>query len=270
MPDKLPPSVPVSEAEARATMRRLSRRSFTVGGMAALLGVGGWSWLRTRELDGGIPWPLRRVLEFNERLGLAYFQPTRLAPNFPRERAREPRTNGHYGLNADFDPARWSLQVEQTGPKPRTQTFSLNDIKALPRVEMVTELKCVEGWSEIVQWAGARLVDFAMAHRFGTFSGEAPDTAKRPEDVLPYVRLDTPGGGYYVGLDAPSAFHPQTLLCYEMNGEPLPLEHGAPLRLVIPHKYGLKNIKRIGTLRFGDSRPADYWTERGYDWYVGL
>ena len=67
-----------------------------------------------------------------------------------------------------------------------------------------------------------------------------------------------------------AAFHPQTLLCYEMNGEPLDTQHGALLRLVIPVKYGIKNIKRIGTIRFTDERPADYWAERGYDWYAGL
>jgi hypothetical protein len=72
-----------------------------------------------------------------------------------------------------------------------------------------------------------------------------------------------------MGIDAESAFHPQTLLCYEMNGMPLAPEHGAPLRLVIPVKYGIKNLKRIGTIHFTDERPADYWAERGYDWYVG-
>jgi DMSO/TMAO reductase YedYZ molybdopterin-dependent catalytic subunit len=66
-----------------------------------------------------------------------------------------------------------------------------------------------------------------------------------------------------------SAVHPQTLLCYEMDGRPLTPEHGAPLRLVIPVKYGIKNLKQIGTIRFTDVRPADYWAERGYDWYAG-
>jgi DMSO/TMAO reductase YedYZ molybdopterin-dependent catalytic subunit len=66
-----------------------------------------------------------------------------------------------------------------------------------------------------------------------------------------------------------SALHPQTLLCYEMGGQPLTPDHGAPLRLVIPVKYGIKNLKQIGTIRFTDHRPADYWAERGYDWYAG-
>ncbi len=69
--------------------------------------------------------------------------------------------------------------------------------------------------------------------------------------------------------DMPSALHEQTLLCDSMNGEPLAPEHGAPLRLVIPLMYGTKHIKRIGTLRFTDRRPRDYWVERGYDWYSG-
>jgi DMSO/TMAO reductase YedYZ molybdopterin-dependent catalytic subunit len=75
--------------------------------------------------------------------------------------------------------------------------------------------------------------------------------------------------GYYVGLDIESVLHPQTLLCYAMNHQPLTPEHGAPLRLVIPVKYGIKYIKWIGTIRFTDERPTDYWAERGYDWYAG-
>jgi DMSO/TMAO reductase YedYZ molybdopterin-dependent catalytic subunit len=72
-----------------------------------------------------------------------------------------------------------------------------------------------------------------------------------------------------VGLDIHSAIHPQTLLCYEINGEPLSLAHGAPLRLVTPLKYGIKHLKRIGTISFADERPADYWAELGYDWDSG-
>jgi DMSO/TMAO reductase YedYZ molybdopterin-dependent catalytic subunit len=75
--------------------------------------------------------------------------------------------------------------------------------------------------------------------------------------------------GYYVGFDIPSILHPQTLLAYEMNGAPLTLEHGAPLRLATPTKYGIKQIKRIGRIEYTDKRPRDFWAERGYDWYSG-
>ena len=82
--------------------------------------------------------------------------------------------------------------------------------------------------------------------------------------------MNTPDKEYYVGIDMPSALHPQTLLCYEMNDKPLPLNQGMPLRMIIPVKYGIKSLKRIGTLFFSDTRPPDYWFERGYDYYSGL
>jgi DMSO/TMAO reductase YedYZ molybdopterin-dependent catalytic subunit len=166
------------------------------------------------------------------------------------------RVNGRIGMDDDLDPAAWRLRVH--GPAGAPRLFTLADVQALPAVSMTTELKCIEGWSNVVHWTGARLADFARHYRFGT------------ADSLPdYVRLETPDGGYYVGLDRASALHPQTLLCYAMNDAPLTPDHGAPLRLVIPVKYGIKSIKQIGVLRFTDVRPGDYWAERGYDWYAG-
>lgn len=147
--------------------------------------------------------------------------------------------------------------------------LTLDDIKSLPRVEMTTELKCIEGWSVVVNWTGARFSDFINKFQPATGNGSQPNIADQPENLLPYVSLVTPDGGYYVGMDMPSILHPQTLLAYEMNGAPLTLAHGAPLRLVTPTKYGIKQIKRIGRISFTDERPADYWAERGYDWYSG-
>ncbi|MCM2350910.1 MAG: molybdopterin-dependent oxidoreductase [Bacteriovoracaceae bacterium] len=64
--------------------------------------------------------------------------------------------------------------------------------------------------------------------------------------------------------------HEQTVLAYEMNQHPLRLENGSPIRLIIPIKYGIKSLKRIGRIFFADERPRDYWAERGYDWYSRL
>ena len=69
------------------------------------------------------------------------------------------------------------------------------------------------------------------------------------------VGMKTPDEEYYVSIDMPSAMHPQTLLAYEMNGAPLTVPHGAPLRLVMPVKYGIKNIKQIGSIEYTDARP---------------
>jgi DMSO/TMAO reductase YedYZ molybdopterin-dependent catalytic subunit len=251
--------------------RQLTRRSFLTGGAAAVAGLAGWHWLANSALEDGIPWPLRRLLEFNEGLARAAFRETRLAPVFPAAAAADfaaLRRNGRLGLEAPLDTATWSLHVEN-GPG-REHRLSLADIQALPRTDMVTELKCIEGWSQVIAWGGATLRDFVLKFGLGTRSGAAPDLEGRRDDLYRYVALETPDGDYYVGLDIDSALQPQTLLCYEMAGRPLTPAHGAPLRLAIPVKYGIKNLKRIGRLRFTDERPRDYWAERGYDWYAGL
>ena len=133
---------------------------------------------------------------------------------------------------------------------------------------MTTELKCIESWSAVVHWARARLSDSLARYPLATRSGCPADPLNPPADFAPYVAVLTPDEQYYVGLDMHSALHPQTLLCYEMNGAPL-TSHGAPLRLVTPLKYGIKRLKRIGTIAFADTRPKDHWAELGYDWDAG-
>jgi DMSO/TMAO reductase YedYZ molybdopterin-dependent catalytic subunit len=248
------------DGDLERRLHRQSRRGFALGGAAALAGVVGWRWLVTRGEEEGLSWPLRRVLEFDERLARGLFRPSSLSPQFPLSAARLPRVNGSIGLDANLDPTRWRLQVMGSAGEHSPQSFTLDQIRAFPRVEMTTELRCIEGWSDVVRWAGARLADLASVTGLAT-------RGARP---LGYAALQTPDGQYYVGLDMASALHAQTLLCYEMDGRPLTPEHGAPLRLIIPVKYGIKNLKQIGTIRFTDVRPADYWAEQGYDWYAGL
>ncbi|MCX6381021.1 MAG: molybdopterin-dependent oxidoreductase [Armatimonadetes bacterium] len=253
-----------------AQMRRVSRRSFLWAGGAIASVIGFREWLASRPQVDGIPYPFRRTLQFNEKVGRALFRPTSLAPTFPANLAGEPRANGGYGLQSELDIDNWDLSVEGGYGSKEPLSLTLKDIKSLPRVEMTTELKCIEGWSQVVTWAGVRLSDFMTKHPPMPKNSLPPDIVLRPQDLPDYVGLATPDGEYYVGLDRESALHPQTLLCYEMNGKPLTKEHGAPLRLVIPVKYGIKNIKRIGVLRYTNERPADYWAEAGYDWYSGL
>jgi DMSO/TMAO reductase YedYZ molybdopterin-dependent catalytic subunit len=240
---------------AEAAMKRMARRCFLTGAVAAGLGGAGWLALRNSGDDDGIPWFLRRVLGVNERIAQATFSPNRLAPTFSASRARKPRVNGTYGMREQTHTANWTLRLRFPGGLVRD--VPLDALKSLPRVELVAELKCVEGWSEIVQWAGVRFADFSKRYGPAAWSYE-------------YVSLSTPDNGYYVGMDVPSLMHPQTILADTMNGAPLPHEHGGPIRLVAPTKYGVKNIKRIGHIAFVNQRPADYWAERGYDWYLGL
>jgi DMSO/TMAO reductase YedYZ molybdopterin-dependent catalytic subunit len=261
---------PFTGADAERQMRRLTRRSFVTGGAAALAGLGAWRWLTTAAPEDGLPWPLRRVLRLNEALAEGIGSPRGLAPTFPAERVHgAPRTNGLIGLADEVDGLGWGLRVEHEG-RGGGQMIPLRDVRGLPRIDLVTELKCVEGWSEVMHFGGVRFLDFATRFGLGTRSGRPPDPETNPGDLFRYVYLATPDDSYYVGLDVASALHPQTLLCDTMNWQPLTRAHGAPVRLYLAVKYGYKSLKRIGHIRFQDERPSDYWADRGYYWYAGL
>ena len=138
--------------------------------------------------------------------------------------------------------------------------LQIEDITRLPRHELVTQFKCIEGWSQIVHWAGVRMADFLDLYPPDKIDGKDPR----------YVYMETPDGDYYTGYDLDVMRHPQTLLVTEMMGAPLTQPHGAPLRLHMPTKYGYKQIKRIGLIAYTNDKPDDYWTKLGYDWYAGL
>jgi len=138
--------------------------------------------------------------------------------------------------------------------------LTMDDLMKLPKVEFVTEFKCIEGWSSITQWGGVRLRDLIEMYPPEKVNGREPR----------YVYMETPDGNYYGGYDMAAARHPQSLLVTEMGGQPLGQEHGAPLRLHMPIKYGYKQLKRVGLIAYMDSKPDDYWTKLGYDWYAGI
>ncbi len=258
------------DQDVERMLHRRTRRSFVGAAVAAAAGYGGWHWLRTRRADDGVPWPLRRILETNEQFSRDYFRSAhRAEEHLVGAAPRNPRVNGDLGLTSDIDPARWRLHVAGLAAGDGTAELQLGDITSLPRVETTMRLCCIEGWSILVNWTGARFRDFLLKYPPITQSGKPP-SMDHPEDLYDYVSMETPDGSYYVGLDIASLIHPQTLLCYEIDGQPLTAEHGAPLRLVIPTKYGVKNIKRLGRIRYTGVKPTDYWAQQGYDWYAGL
>ena len=239
------------KADGRLTRRALLWSTAIVG--AGLTGLVEFN-KRAPKDDNGLPTLFQKTHAFNESVARAVLPPTRgLDRNFAPTDAVEPRNN-YRGGTPTPDLAAWRLAV---GGK----SLSLADLKALPEVSQTTELKCVEGWSVVVNWTGVRFVDFLAKYP--------------PPPGAQYVALRSEPEGfdddwYYVGLDIESCLNPQALLAYEMNGKPLTPEHGAPLRLVVPHKYGIKNIKLITRVAYSSERPADFWAERGYDYYAGL
>lgn len=138
--------------------------------------------------------------------------------------------------------------------------LTMADILALPHRDEVVQFKCIEGWSEIVHWGGARVSDLIAKYPPAKINGRDPR----------YVYMETADGEYFVGLDYASVMHPQSLLVYEMSGQPINKWHGAPLRLAMPLKYGYKQIKQIAKIEYTNVRPKDYWARLGYDWYAGF
>ncbi len=238
--------------------REINRRTFVSFSAFIILGAAAWKswfWLKDAVQSDGVQSPLRKGLNLDDKIFKHTLSPNHLAKTYPREQAaKNVRYNSGIGLGAD--PATWRLQV--TTAENQMIAISMDELKALPKTDFAFEFKCIEGWSQVSWWGGVRFSDFIRHYNL------TKETEKE------YVGLSTPDDRYYIGIDTPSAMHPQTLLCYEMNGQPLPTRHGAPLRLIIPIKYGVKNLKCIGKMFFSDDRPRDYWFERGYDYYCGL
>lgn len=236
------------------------RRSFLTGLGAATLGVAGITGLNVTP-DRRIPSVMRSVMDFNGDLWQALYREQALAATFDHSEAEDLIFNGRWGVrDSDGEPLPLDLEnyrVEVAGPGDEVlASMTIDEIQELPYEEMTVVHKCVEGWSQKVTWGGTRFSNFA---------------AMFPEMMqLPVVGLQTPDNVYHVSLDMDSMLHPQTLITWDMNREPLTSDHGAPIRLTTPLKYGIKQLKRIGRIQFSEERTLDYWEERGYDWYAGL
>lgn len=270
MSEPIPSNEWLSEQEAAFRSKRLSRRSFLVAAASGVAAFSAWEWIRTRPTEDGIPWPLRKALKFNEGIAGTLSSSSILSKEFPLAAARMPKANGVIGLDDAGAGPGWKLNTFGLASPDTPIALTLDDIRKLPRVDIVTELKCIEGWSEIVHWTGARISDLVARFPVATPNASLLPNPGDLSKAAKYLAAETPDGEYYVGLDMKSALHPQTLLCYEMNGAPLENIHGAPLRLAVPIKYGIKNLKCVGELRFTNERPPDYWAEQGYDYYAGF
>lgn len=224
---------------------------------AAMAGaVFAWKWLQKQPRVAGAQKPLREVLNVDQKVFSKTLSNKHLAKTYPvSSAAKNVRFTGNIGLLSPVDTS-WKLKVVRS---PHDTLFiTLDEIKALPKTDITYDFKCIEGWSQVSHWSGVKFSDFVKNFKLGL------------QSQMNYAGLSTPDKKYYVGIDMASMLHPQTLLAYEVNGKPLPLKHGYPLRLIIPVKYGIKNLKRIGTIFFSNTPPPDYWYERGYDYYSGL
>jgi DMSO/TMAO reductase YedYZ molybdopterin-dependent catalytic subunit len=246
---------------AQPIQQQINRRTFVSFAAFFVLGAAAWKswfWIKDAAHNDGVQGPLRNGLDIDDKIFKHTLSDNHLVPTFPKTAAaRNVRYNANVGLGPNgFDLGKWTLQV--TRNDNTDLHIGIDELRQLPKTEIIYEFKCIEGWSQVSWWGGVKFSDFIRHYNL------------QPETTHEYVGLSTPDDHYYVGIDTPSALHPQTILAYEMTGQPIPIRHGAPLRLIIPTKYGVKNLKRVGKIFFSDTRPRDYWFERGYDYYCGL
>jgi DMSO/TMAO reductase YedYZ molybdopterin-dependent catalytic subunit len=160
-----------------------------------------------------------------------------------------------FGITPHLDPIKFRLSV--AGEVNNPMQLSMAEIEQMPLTSMVIRHVCVEGWAAIVQWGGVRLRDLiALA---------------QPKSSARYVFFKS-ADGYYESWDLKSSLHPQTLLAYQKNGQPLPIANGAPLRLASPIKLGYKQSKWVTeVLLLNELTPRKgYWEDQGYEWFAGV
>jgi DMSO/TMAO reductase YedYZ molybdopterin-dependent catalytic subunit len=147
----------------------------------------------------------------------------------------------------------WSLEIG--GMVDRSVRLSLQDLMDMPRTHQRVNHYCVEGWTAVEQWTGVRVSDLAK------LAGASRDAK--------FVDFESFDDGYHESWDIESAMHPQSLICYGLDGHLLGPAHGAPARLYSPVKLGYKNTKYLTRIMFMPAANGGYWSDRGYEWYAG-
>src|SRR5580692_8155025 len=231
-------------------LRRRTRRDVLSFGAGAVAGLASAASLLPQDTLArlglrrninapGKEWLLNRALRVDDDVAVALYSPHRTVPTYTRSQIT-PIKNNYNG--ATPDPAYisgWNLTLEGLDSGLSVCLDIRKLLNHFPMHEQITRFVCVEGWTAIAWWAGLRFDDLLHAY--------PPISQAKWARVESSVNLDNSGNPdpYFVSIDLATARHPQTLLVTHHDGQPLTVEHGAPLRLLVPVKLGLKNVKPI-------------------------
>jgi DMSO/TMAO reductase YedYZ molybdopterin-dependent catalytic subunit len=231
---------------------RLSRRQMIQGAGLTSLGLllGGCGTTLLSEPIGQAFNPLNASLN-------ALMLSNKPVPEFPVSaiESDEKLLINTFDATPQIDPRKFQLTINGAVHNPLK--LSMTDLQKLPLISMVIRHVCVEGWAAIVQWGGVRLSDLVML--------------VKPKPNARYVYFKS-ADGYYESWDLASSLHPQTLMAYQRNGQPLSVDNGAPLRLASPIKLGYKQSKWVTQITLVDQLmpTKGYWEDLGYEWFGGL
>lgn len=220
---------------------------------------------------------VRKILTLQEKLTLSsqrlLTDRNALAPEFSRaDISPRFRMNGNrlplspaYAAHVADGFAQWKLEV--VGKVARPLTLSLEQLRRAPQRTQITRHDCVEGWSAIGEWTGVPLA--LILNRAQILSSA--------QYIVFHCADDFSGIPYYESIDMIDALHPQTILAHAMNRHPLPVGHGAPVRLRVERALGYKHAKYVMKIEVVDSLApihggkGGYWEDRsGYQWFAGI
>jgi hypothetical protein len=215
-----------------------------------------------------------RVLEAPERLNLALLGADHPLAREYRDKDISPDFR-HNGFDPPSDPAylQWSrnswhgYRLFVSGLVDKPTSFSVDDLRTkFPSTAQITRHDCVEGWSVIGKWRGVRVRDVLAAAQ-----------PRAGAKYVVFYCMDDDGSGtkYYESLDMRQAAHPQALLAYDLNDQPVPPKNGAPIRLKVPTQLGYKSAKHVNRIELvaalgGNNGKGGYWEDRNYEWFAGI
>ena len=189
-----------------------------------------------------------------------------LSPRFRSNGTAVPN-NPDYQAMAQNGFADWALEIDGLVEQPATLTLA--QLRQLPGRTQITRHDCVEGWSAIGKWTGVPLHSVLALVR--------PKAAARYVVFYCADPMEDDGSSkYYESVDMEDAYHPQTILAYELNGATLPVANGAPIRVRVERQLGYKMAKYLMRIELVESfedigeGKGGYWEDQGYDWYAGI
>jgi DMSO/TMAO reductase YedYZ molybdopterin-dependent catalytic subunit len=262
------------------TARDITRRAAILTGFG---GVGALIWnANNLTLNPSLPRVFRAVEDWTRISQRVLLRPGQLAKEYSvADISPIFKPNGtfnpggeEYDTHVAQNFVNWRLKIGGLVQHP--MSLSIADLRQLPSRTQITRHDCVEGWSAIGMWTGVQLglllktAGLASGARYAVF--HCADNL----DGEPKKGGEQSPGQYYESIALVDAFHPQTLIAYNLNGKPLGVANGAPLRLRVERQLGYKQAKYLQRIEITDSfrniagGNGGYWEDRGYEWYAGI